>query len=184
MRRTVQDAGSRAFLQRAAVPCAWPCTCLMPMLTMHLPFPLPSCKTDRLEPYGEAVAVLDFARAEASKRARHLKHPQLCLDAIQTGVERGGQAGLVRVCTVGLMHGCEGQCHATSRANESFPAVCLSCSSCTACTDDDRDLCIWISCAALWLCAVSPQCIVNALVKVKRSCCALCCCPAGGSGVC
>jgi hypothetical protein len=54
--------------------------------------------SDRLEPYGEAVAVLEFARAEAGKRARHLRHPQLCLDAIQMGVERGGQTGLVKVC--------------------------------------------------------------------------------------
>eukprot|EP00878_Enallax_costatus_P013083 GHUV01013671.1.p1 GENE.GHUV01013671.1~~GHUV01013671.1.p1 ORF type:complete len:534 (+),score=173.53 GHUV01013671.1:1005-2606(+) len=49
---------------------------------------------DRLEPYGEAIAIIDFARAEAAKRARHLQHPQLCLDAIQMGVARGGMAGL------------------------------------------------------------------------------------------
>lgn len=55
------------------------------------------CCADHLEPYGEAVAILDFARAEAGKRARHLRHPQLCLDAIQTGVEQGGRAGLVKV---------------------------------------------------------------------------------------
>lgn len=71
-------------------------------------------RTDRLEPYGEAVAVLDFARAEASKRARHLGHPQLCLDAIQTGVEHGGEAGLIKVCV------CVCVC-----ASHSFTCVCV-----------------------------------------------------------
>jgi enoyl-CoA hydratase/3-hydroxyacyl-CoA dehydrogenase len=61
------------------------------------PLVLSLLRTDHLEPYGEALAVLDFARAESAKRARHLKHPQLCLDAIQTGVEHGGAAGLVKV---------------------------------------------------------------------------------------
>ena len=44
--------------------------------------------------------MLDFARAEAQKRAAHVTHPLLCLDAIRTGVEQGGQAGLaaVRLC--------------------------------------------------------------------------------------
>jgi len=51
-------------------------------------------RTDRIEALGEALPILDFARAEAAKRARHLQHPQLCLDAIQTGVEHGGLAGL------------------------------------------------------------------------------------------
>ena len=46
--------------------------------------------------------MLEFARAETQKRAPHLTHPLLCLDAIKAGVEQGGQAGLkqvrVRVC--------------------------------------------------------------------------------------
>ena len=54
-------------------------------------------RTDKLEPYGEALAVLEFARAQAAKRARHLQHPQLCLDAVQSGVERGGVEGLKKV---------------------------------------------------------------------------------------
>ena len=41
--------------------------------------------------------ILSFARAEAAKRAPGLQHPQLCLDAIQHGVEHGGHAGLVKV---------------------------------------------------------------------------------------
>lgn len=67
-------------------------------------------RTDRLEPYGEAVAILQFARAEAAKRARHLQHPQLCLDAIQTGVEQGGQAGLQKVRTSCSSGGCSCEC--------------------------------------------------------------------------
>jgi hypothetical protein len=41
--------------------------------------------------------VLEFARAEAGKKARGLAHPQLCLDAIQEGVQHGGLAGLRKV---------------------------------------------------------------------------------------
>ena len=42
---------------------------------------------------------------QAAKRGRHLQHPQLCLDAIQTGVERGGAEGLRKVSR-GLHPGC------------------------------------------------------------------------------
>ena len=52
------------------------------------------CRTDKLEPLGEALPILEFARAETRKRAPHLTHPLLCLDAIRTGVEQGGHAGL------------------------------------------------------------------------------------------
>ena len=61
------------------------------------------CRTDKLEPLGEAVAVLEFARAETQKRAPHLTHPLLCLDAIKAGVEQGGQAGLKQVWRVGAL---------------------------------------------------------------------------------
>ena len=46
--------------------------------------------------------MLGFARAETQKRAPHLTHPLLCLDAIKAGVEQGGQAGLkqVRACAL------------------------------------------------------------------------------------
>lgn len=53
-------------------------------------------RTDRLEPLGEALQILDFARDQASKRARNLQHPLLCLDAIREGVANGGAAGLKR----------------------------------------------------------------------------------------
>ena len=56
------------------------------------------CRTDKLEPLGEALPILEFARAETQKRAPHLTHPLLCLDAIRTGIEEGGLAGLRQVC--------------------------------------------------------------------------------------
>ncbi len=37
---------------------------------------------------------MEFAKAETQKRAPHLTHPLLCLDAIRVGVEQGGHAGL------------------------------------------------------------------------------------------
>jgi hypothetical protein len=46
------------------------------------------------------MTIIDFARAQAAKRARHLRHPQLCLDAIQEGVAYGGAAGLKKVGSV------------------------------------------------------------------------------------
>lgn len=51
-------------------------------------------RTDKIEPLGEALQIIDFARAQAAKQARGLLHPQYCLDAIQAGVENGGLAGL------------------------------------------------------------------------------------------
>ena len=52
------------------------------------------CRTDKLEALGEALAIVDFARAETRKRAPHLAHPLLCLDAVRTGIQSGGRAGL------------------------------------------------------------------------------------------
>jgi enoyl-CoA hydratase/3-hydroxyacyl-CoA dehydrogenase len=68
---------------------------------------------DRLEPMGEALAIIDFARDQASKRARHLHHPQLCLDAIATGVTDGGAAGLKK----------EGECFAAAAALDTHKAL-------------------------------------------------------------
>lgn len=41
--------------------------------------------------------MIEFARAESAKRARHLAHPLLCLEAIQAGIMRGGREGLKQV---------------------------------------------------------------------------------------
>ena len=51
-------------------------------------------RSDRLEPYAEAMATLQFAREQTVRRAPALKHPLLCLDAVQAGVEHGGLKGL------------------------------------------------------------------------------------------
>lgn len=76
--------------------------------TSRLPPPRgpPLYPLHRLESLAEATAILQFARAEAAKRARFLQHPQLCLDAIQAGVEHGGAVGLQKVRRRGRM-GCE-----------------------------------------------------------------------------
>ncbi|KAL3160104.1 hypothetical protein ABBQ32_010882 [Trebouxia sp. C0010 RCD-2024] len=51
-------------------------------------------RTDKLESLGEALAIITFAKAQAAKKGAHLTHPQLCLDAIQWGVEFGGLKGI------------------------------------------------------------------------------------------
>ena len=56
-------------------------------------------RTDKLEPLGEALAIIDFAKAQAAKKGAHLTHPQLCLDAIRWGVEFGGLKGIDKVGT-------------------------------------------------------------------------------------
>ena len=55
-------------------------------------------RTDKLESLGEALAIITFAKAQAAKKGAHLTHPQLCLDAIQWGVEYGGLKGIEKVC--------------------------------------------------------------------------------------
>ena len=55
-------------------------------------------RTDKLESLGEALAIIDFAKAQAAKKGAHLTHPQLCLDAIRWGVEFGGLKGIDKVC--------------------------------------------------------------------------------------
>ena len=64
-------------------------------------------RTDKLESLGEALAIIDFAKAQAAKKGAHLTHPQLCLDAIRWGVEFGGLKGIDKVClSVTLMSCC------------------------------------------------------------------------------
>ncbi|GAB4814330.1 hypothetical protein N2152v2_001376 [Parachlorella kessleri] len=50
--------------------------------------------TDKLGSPEEAGMVIEMARAQAAKQAKHLRHPQLCLDAVMHGVQHGGRAGL------------------------------------------------------------------------------------------
>lgn len=63
-------------------------------------------RTDKLESLGEALAIIDFAKAQAAKKGAHLTHPQLCLDAIRWGVEFGGLKGIDKVCLSVNLMGC------------------------------------------------------------------------------
>ncbi|KAF8369362.1 hypothetical protein HHK36_012379 [Tetracentron sinense] len=51
-------------------------------------------KTDKLEPLGEAREILKFARIQARKQAPNLRHPLVCIDAIEEGIVSGPRAGL------------------------------------------------------------------------------------------
>jgi len=53
-------------------------------------------RTDRLEPYSEALQVFDFAHAQTTKQAPALEHPHFCIDVVRHGVERGGHKGLLK----------------------------------------------------------------------------------------
>ncbi len=52
-------------------------------------------RTDKLEPYAEATAIMDMARAQTCRRAPNLQHPLFTLNAIQVGIAQGGRAGLL-----------------------------------------------------------------------------------------
>ncbi|XP_022722446.1 peroxisomal fatty acid beta-oxidation multifunctional protein MFP2-like [Durio zibethinus] len=51
-------------------------------------------KTDKIESLGEAREILNFARAQARKRAPNLKHPLVCIDVIEEGIVAGPKAAL------------------------------------------------------------------------------------------
>ncbi|KAI3938268.1 hypothetical protein MKW92_004636 [Papaver armeniacum] len=53
-------------------------------------------RTDKIEPLGEAKEILNFARAQARKQAPNLRHPQVCIDAIEEGIVSGPVAGLLK----------------------------------------------------------------------------------------
>ncbi|KAH1091268.1 hypothetical protein J1N35_018525 [Gossypium stocksii] len=53
-------------------------------------------KTDKIEPLGEARQILDFARAQARKRAPNLKHPLVCIDVIEEGIVNGPKPALYK----------------------------------------------------------------------------------------
>ncbi|GBG75233.1 hypothetical protein CBR_g19869 [Chara braunii] len=57
-------------------------------------------RNDILEPLGDARLILKFARAQALKTAPHLKHPHLCLDVVEHGIEAGGYAGNLKEAEV------------------------------------------------------------------------------------
>ncbi|XVE82165.1 hypothetical protein DITRI_Ditri15bG0124900 [Diplodiscus trichospermus] len=51
-------------------------------------------RTDKIESLGEAREILNFARAQARKRAPNLKHPLVCIDVIEEGVVASPKAAL------------------------------------------------------------------------------------------
>jgi len=53
-------------------------------------------RTDRLEPYSEALQIFDFAHAQSTKQAPNLEHPHFCINAVRYGIEHGGHKGSVK----------------------------------------------------------------------------------------
>ena len=51
-------------------------------------------REDRLEPKDVAKMILGIAREQTKKRAPHVRHPLLCIDAIEAGILKGGKHGL------------------------------------------------------------------------------------------
>ncbi|GAB2266672.1 hypothetical protein Dimus_001666 [Dionaea muscipula] len=51
-------------------------------------------RTDKLVPLGEAREILKFARVQTRKAAPNLKHPLICIEAIEEGIVSGPRAGL------------------------------------------------------------------------------------------
>ncbi|ESQ49348.1 hypothetical protein EUTSA_v10020152mg [Eutrema salsugineum] len=58
-------------------------------------------KTDKLPPLGEAREILKFAREQTRKQAPNLKHPLMCLEAVEVGIVSGPRAGLEKEAEVG-----------------------------------------------------------------------------------
>mmetsp|Transcript_20088 Transcript_20088/g.50614 ORF Transcript_20088/g.50614 Transcript_20088/m.50614 type:complete len:723 (+) Transcript_20088:227-2395(+) len=53
-------------------------------------------RTDRLESSFEAKQIIQYSRGQSKKKSPHLQHPQFCLDAVETGIAKGGKAGLLK----------------------------------------------------------------------------------------
>lgn len=91
----------RLFVRSACDPhaalTAVMCLCAAAVVVTPLPSMQSLTRTDRLEDFAIATAVVDMARQQAAKQARGLAHPQLCLDAIAAGIASGGHAGLQKV---------------------------------------------------------------------------------------
>ncbi|KAH0927748.1 hypothetical protein HID58_020004 [Brassica napus] len=51
-------------------------------------------KTDKLPPLGEAREILKFAKDQTRRQAPNLKHPLMCLEAVEVGIVSGSRAGL------------------------------------------------------------------------------------------
>ncbi|CAA7017110.1 unnamed protein product [Microthlaspi erraticum] len=57
-------------------------------------------KTDKLPPLGEAREILKFARDQTRRQAPNMKHPLMCLDAVEVGIVSGPRAGLEKEAEV------------------------------------------------------------------------------------
>lgn len=51
-------------------------------------------RSDRLDDFGAACQIIEFARGQAAKQAKGMQHPLLYLDAVEEGLRHGGDAGL------------------------------------------------------------------------------------------
>ena len=100
--------------------CHWAFNCVQPVQSLT--------RSDCIEDFGIAVAVVGMARQQAAKQARGLAHPQLCLDAVQAGIERGGHAGLQTVRFAAWLM-CSGASRLVGRAQLDAQQGCVrSCS--------------------------------------------------------
>ena len=54
-------------------------------------------KTDKLPPLGEAREILKFAKDQTRRQAPNMKHPLMCLEAVEVGIVSGSRAGLEKV---------------------------------------------------------------------------------------
>ncbi|KAI4364451.1 hypothetical protein MLD38_020541 [Melastoma candidum] len=53
-------------------------------------------RTDKLEPLGEAKEIIQFARSQVLKQAPNVKHPRVCIDAVEEGIISGPRAGYLK----------------------------------------------------------------------------------------
>ncbi|CAF2126566.1 unnamed protein product [Brassica napus] len=58
-------------------------------------------KTDKLPPLGEAREILKFAKDQTRRQAPNMKHPLMCLEAVEVGIVSGSRAGLEKEAQVG-----------------------------------------------------------------------------------
>ena len=95
-------------------------------------------RTDRLEPLGEALQVLDFAAAESARRAPNLTHPLLTIDAIKAGVTGGGRAGLAAEAAACSGVRARPSRPRTARAARTWPTRCCAATARCSCSSTSR----------------------------------------------
>ncbi|XVE65595.1 hypothetical protein DITRI_Ditri08aG0012800 [Diplodiscus trichospermus] len=68
--------------------------CALDIFARRKPWVASLYKTDKIEALGEAREILNFARAQAQKRAPNLEYPLVCIDVIEEGIVAGPKAAL------------------------------------------------------------------------------------------